>query len=178
MKKSCRRIVTAQEPGGRAYIASDAPAPSVFDLPGGFRVTEVWKVAQSPIVLDCNAEEPTDGPLTLLPPAKGHLLRITDFPPDEDSMGESDIAHKVFDAMAGSNSLSNGEEASLMMHRTETLDYGIVLEGSITLVVDDDEVELSQGDVVVQRGSNHAWSNRSGKNCRMAFILIDAEYAS
>ena len=63
------------------------------------------------------------------------------------------------------------------MHRTESIDYGIVLEGQITLVLDDSEVELKQGDIVVQRGTNHAWSNRSGALCRMAFILLDGRYA-
>ena len=65
-----------------------------------------------------------------------------------------------------------------MMHRTETLDYGIVLEGEIYLVLDDSETLLKPGDVVIQRGTNHAWSNRSDRVCRMAFILLDGRFRS
>jgi quercetin dioxygenase-like cupin family protein len=60
------------------------------------------------------------------------------------------------------------------MHRTQTVDYGIVLSGEVYLVLDKEETLLKAGDVVVQRGTNHAWSNRSNEPCRMAFILIDA----
>ena len=60
------------------------------------------------------------------------------------------------------------------MHRTESLDYGIVIEGEMTLVLDDSHVLLKAGSVVVQRGTNHAWANRGHALCLMAFVLIDA----
>jgi quercetin dioxygenase-like cupin family protein len=62
------------------------------------------------------------------------------------------------------------------MHRTKTVDYGIVLSGEIYLVVDEGETLLKPGDVVVQRGTNHAWSNRSDEPCRMAFVLVDGKW--
>jgi uncharacterized cupin superfamily protein len=62
------------------------------------------------------------------------------------------------------------------MHRTETLDYAVVLEGEITMLLDDSEVHLKAGDVVIQRGTNHAWSNRSGKPVRMLYVLIDGTF--
>jgi quercetin dioxygenase-like cupin family protein len=62
------------------------------------------------------------------------------------------------------------------MHRTQTVDYGIVLEGEVTLVVDEGETTVHQGDIVIQRGTNHAWANRSGRNCRIAFILVDGAF--
>ena len=64
-----------------------------------------------------------------------------------------------------------------LMHRTETVDYGIVIEGEMTLVLDRSETLLHAGDIVVQRGTNHAWSNRSDSPCRMAFVLIDGRFA-
>jgi len=64
------------------------------------------------------------------------------------------------------------------MHRTRTVDYGIVLEGEITLVLDDVETTIQAGDIVIQNGTNHAWANRSGKVCRMAFMLIDGEFTN
>lgn len=62
------------------------------------------------------------------------------------------------------------------MHRTQTLDYAVVLEVEITMLLDDSEVHLNAGDVVIQRGTNHAWSNRSGKPVRMLYVLIDGQY--
>jgi quercetin dioxygenase-like cupin family protein len=61
------------------------------------------------------------------------------------------------------------------MHRTKTVDYGIVLSGEVYLVLDKQETLLKAGDVVVQRGTNHAWANRSSEPCRMAFILVDGK---
>ena len=64
------------------------------------------------------------------------------------------------------------------MHRTESIDYGIVLEGEMTLVLDDSEVTLRAGDVAVQRGTDHAWANRSDAVTKVAFILVDGAFAS
>ena len=60
------------------------------------------------------------------------------------------------------------------MHTTRTIDYGIVLSGEIDLELDEGEVHLKAGDVVVQRGTRHAWRNRSSEPCRIAFVLIDS----
>ncbi|MEO7726459.1 MAG: cupin domain-containing protein, partial [Burkholderiales bacterium] len=65
-----------------------------------------------------------------------------------------------------------------MMHRTETVDYAVVLEGEITLLLDEGDVQLKAGDVVIQRGTSHAWSNRSGKEVKMLYVLIDGDFAS
>ncbi|MEG1326124.1 MAG: cupin domain-containing protein, partial [Janthinobacterium sp.] len=63
-----------------------------------------------------------------------------------------------------------------LMHRTESIDYGVVIDGELTLVLDEGEVLLQAGSVVVQRGTNHAWANRSGRTCRMLFVLIAGQY--
>jgi quercetin dioxygenase-like cupin family protein len=63
-----------------------------------------------------------------------------------------------------------------LMHRTETVDYAVVLDGEIYLLLDDADIKLSAGDVVIQRGTNHAWSNRSGKPVRMLYVLIDGRF--
>jgi len=60
------------------------------------------------------------------------------------------------------------------MHRTDTVDYGIVLSGEIVMLLDDQDVLLKAGDTFIQRGTNHAWSNQSSKPCQIAFVLIDA----
>lgn len=62
------------------------------------------------------------------------------------------------------------------MHRTQTIDYGLVLEGEIWSILDDSERLLKAGDIIIQRGTDHAWENRSDKPCRMAFILLAGEF--
>jgi uncharacterized cupin superfamily protein len=62
------------------------------------------------------------------------------------------------------------------MHRTETIDYGIVIEGEIVLILDEGETTVRAGEIVIQRGTNHGWANRTDRNCRIVFILIDGEF--
>jgi len=64
------------------------------------------------------------------------------------------------------------------VHRTQSVDYGIVLSGEVVLVLDDAETVLQAGDVVVQRGTSHRWENRSGATARMAFILVDGAFTA
>jgi uncharacterized cupin superfamily protein len=86
---------------------------------------------------------------------------------------------KAMFASLGSSDASTTKQNSPhpLMHRTETVDYGIVLEGEVTLILDDSETTLKPGDVVIQRGTNHAWSNRGDKPCRIVFILLDGRYS-
>jgi quercetin dioxygenase-like cupin family protein len=63
-------------------------------------------------------------------------------------------------------------------HRTQSVDYGIVLDGEVVLVLDESETVLRAGDVVVQRGTSHRWENRSEAVARMAFILVDGVFTS
>ncbi len=174
-----RRVVTGQSATGRAHLVSDFSAPAVFPFPNGMHLIEIWKSGAAPELLGHCEEEPAAGPLALQPPKGGSVFRIADIPPDDGKAACADEAGAMFEAMgAGGASTHEDGQGSGLMHRTPTLDYAIVLEGSITLVLDDGEVYLTTGDVVVQRGSNHAWSNRSGRNCRMAFVMIDAVFPS
>jgi mannose-6-phosphate isomerase-like protein (cupin superfamily) len=180
MNGKVRRIVTAQSPNGAAYIVSDGLVPHVHRLgPDAPVVVEVWKAFNTPCELGSGAEDPAAGPLTLEPPAHGHVLRICEFPPDPvvplDAAASAAIFEKMRASHASTRAAGESDRRS-MMHRTESLDYGVVLEGEITLLLDDAEVTLGPGDIVVQRGSNHAWSNRSTRVCRMVFFLCDAAY--
>jgi quercetin dioxygenase-like cupin family protein len=65
--------------------------------------------------------------------------------------------------------------SAAVMHRTETLDYAIVIAGEIVMELDDSSVTLQAGDVVIQRGTNHAWVNRGSEPAYVAFVLIDAQ---
>ena len=125
-------------------------------------------------------EEPAAGPVSLSPPQGGHLFRIVDIPPDAGETADAGKARALFEQMGEAHAATHTDHDSGkggLMHRTETLDYGIVLEGEITLVLDTAELVIRAGEVVIQRGSNHAWSNRSGQSCRMAFFMIDATHS-
>jgi mannose-6-phosphate isomerase-like protein (cupin superfamily) len=136
---------------------------------------EVWSTASSPAPVD-TGPDPTLGPMMLPPPEMGTRIRFVDIPPDTADY----LAHgtaRINDAFAqiGDTRASTvkADSPHPLMHRTESVDYGIVIEGEMSLVLDDSEVLLKEGSVVVQRGTNHAWANRSGRPCRMLFVLVD-----
>jgi mannose-6-phosphate isomerase-like protein (cupin superfamily) len=174
------RVVTGHDADGKAIVASNGPLPSVVEIAAipGTVFHEVWETHASPTPLD-SGEDPTTGPLKLPPPANGTRIRFVDIPPDtEEFLAQGAALMKEAFTQAGDVGASTVRRDSPhpLMHRTESIDYGVVIEGEMTLVLDDSEVTLRPGSVVVQRGSNHAWANRSGKPCRMLFVLIDGQY--
>jgi len=110
----------------------------------------------------------------------GSLLRISIVPPETEATRNltPEQAQELFRKSGAGEAATFGKGGRHpMMHRTETVDYAVVLEGEITLILDEGEVELEAGDVVIQRGTSHAWSNRSGKNVKMLYVLMDGEFA-
>src|SRR5690606_5268320 len=107
-------------------------------------------------------------------------IRVLDIPPDDSSLDAMSVeeaqAHFAEVGAAGASRYKGQGKGHARMHRTETIDYGIVLDGEITLIVDEGETVARAGDIVIQRGTNHGWANRSGRNCRIAFILIDGAF--
>ena len=176
-----KRVVTGHNPQGLAIVASNGPTPTVFPLSAvpGTVFHELWNSSASPVPLD-NASDPTRKPLQLSPGPQGSVIRVVDIPPDSvQNQVSAEAAAAVF-AEIGQSHAGTGQAHSRhkLMHRTETLDYGIVTEGEVWLVLDEEEVHLKRGDVVVQRGTNHAWSNRTDAMARMVFILLDGRYAA
>jgi mannose-6-phosphate isomerase-like protein (cupin superfamily) len=141
--------------------------------------TDIWKTNAAPAPITGAEADPTLGPAHAPSGAAGN--RHPHFRARAGIGGDpqpgSDHAREVFAAMgnAGASTFGRGGRHP-MMHRTETIDYAIVLEGEITLLLDDEDVQLKAGDVVIQRGTNHAWSNRSNKPARMLYILIDGRF--
>jgi mannose-6-phosphate isomerase-like protein (cupin superfamily) len=182
MSKPVRRIVTGHDEAGRAVIQSDAPPTRVQTIGDGNGPTfhEIWNTRETPVRIDRAGTEPFEPGLMLAPPPHGTRIRVLDIPPETDEMATVDAAaaRKLFAEIgaAGASTHGNGPSRHPHMHRTQTVDYGIVLEGEITLIVDEGETTVRAGDIVVQRGTNHGWANRSGKNCRIAFILIDGQF--
>lgn len=142
-----RRIVTGHDESGKSVVVSDGPTPRTLDI-GTAAFHELWITAQTPVQIAATEQEPTDRPVRTPPPAGGVIVRFTEMAPGAESP----------------------------MHRTETLDVGVVLEGETWLLLDDgSETRVGVGDAVVQRGTNHAWANRSDSSVRMVFVLIDGE---
>jgi quercetin dioxygenase-like cupin family protein len=140
-----RRIVTGHDAAGKSVVISDAPSPKTLDI-GSAAFHEIWITAGMPVQIEAAEPEPTDRPVRTPPPADGVMIRFTEMAPGAESP----------------------------MHRTETVDVGVVLEGETWLLLDDgSETRVGAGDAVVQRGTNHAWANRSDQRVRMLFVLID-----
>jgi mannose-6-phosphate isomerase-like protein (cupin superfamily) len=183
VRRSARRILTGHDARGRAVILADGPPPRTMYISGAnVELIELWNTNASPAPIQASEIEPTDRPIQLAPRKQGTVIRFTDFHPGGLHSGgdtQRELAMKSF-AAAGdaSNSTWKPDAAHPMMHRTQTIDYGIVIEGEIYLVLDDTETLLKPGDVVIQRGTNHAWDNRSTAVCRMAFVLIDGAFTS
>ncbi|HTH27976.1 MAG TPA: cupin domain-containing protein [Sphingobium sp.] len=174
------RVVTGHSQDGRSLLTQVGPLPTVVELTAipGTVFHEVWSTAESPARV-ANEDDPTLGPLLLPPPPSGTRIRFVDIPPDTEEFLTSGAGRmgEMFEQI-GDKGASTVKENSPhpLMHRTESIDYGIVIEGEITLVLDDGEVPLKTGAVVIQRGTNHAWANRSGKMCRMLFVLVSGAY--
>jgi hypothetical protein len=140
-----------------------------------FRLTELWKTAATPVDLADAAGDRCALPIELAPLPGGATLRFLEFPPDADWRGRADAA-EAFGTMgaSGTASLAAASTRHEMMHATDTLDWIVILQGEIWAVLDATETKLVAGDVLVQRGTNHAWSNRSDAPCLMVAVLIDA----
>ena len=177
-----RRIVTGHDEHGRAVIVEDGPPPRGARIGGelGPLFYGVGSTRETPARIDRAGGEPPEEGITLAPPKNGTRIRVLDVPPEDPRIAqltpEQARAHFAEVGAADAASHSGGGSRHAFMHRTETIDYGIVLEGEITLILDEGETVVRAGDIVIQRGTNHGWANRSGKPCRIAFILIDGRF--
>jgi hypothetical protein len=162
------RIVTGHDENGKAIASSQGPLPTVVEIAAvrGMVFQEVWSTAGSPAAID-NGIDPTLMPLRLLPPKADTRVRFVDFPPETPDVPVRG-SEEAKDAFA-----QIGDVAALTVKADSPHP---VIEGEITLVLDDSQVSLGPGSVVVQRGTNHAWANRSGRPCRMLFVLVDGTY--
>lgn len=169
-----RRIVTGHDAEGRSIIAEDAPAKSVRSVPErpGYRAVNVWRTEESPAKVD--APDTIAAHAGILPPKRGTILRIIDFPPEPQDARELERRlHATFGGIYQDAQHDKRRGRHPGMHRTLTVDYAIVLEGEIWAVMEQGETLMRAGDVLIQRGTNHAWANRSAKTARIAFVLID-----
>ena len=170
-----RRIVTGDDAEGRSSIVEDSPADAIRTVPErpGYRVVNIWRTTSAPA--EIGATDSVHAHNGILPPGNGgSILRIIDFPPE---VADPEERRRRIQATFGdmfSDAAHDGRPgAHPGMHRTESVDYALILEGEIWAVMDENETLMRTGDVLIQRGTNHAWANRSDKTARIAFVLLD-----
>ena len=180
MPRPFRRVVTGHNAQGRAVFISDGPAPAVYDRgPGATAVTELWETRATP-ASNAGNDDPTVGqPQRLPPPKNGSKFRVVEYPPDSKRVAALHATSSAQNANAKSEGYARdvANKRHPGFHKTDTIDYAIVLSGEIYALMDEGELLLKAGDVLIQRGTNHAWSNRTEQPCCIAFVLIDAEPA-
>lgn len=177
-RKAIRRVVTGHNDEGQAVILFDGEAPNTFQsetIPG-FGATVTWYTPAGIVDYATDADAaPAEIEFTFPKPGET-IMRIADFPPD--AVYPKDAGDAIFDEIDGHDERDAGSGKSnshFWFHRTESIDYAIVLDGEITLIVDDGETTVRTGDVIIQRATSHAWSNRTDKIARMLFVLVGTE---
>lgn len=164
-----RRVVAGHDDTGKAIILFDGEAANVKQPTAEIESTLLWVTEQTP-ASNMGNEDAADRAIGIAPPPLGSIFRTVEFAP-EGSKGDAESARYI--GTAGAELTEGGRHPG--MHLTNSIDYAIIMSGEIDMLVDDDEVHLKAGDVVVQRGNNHAWSNKGTEPCKIAFILIGAE---
>jgi quercetin dioxygenase-like cupin family protein len=175
--KPQRRVVAIDREPGRSTLVGDTSSPDVRLDPArpGFAVHRMWVVDSFPAKI---VHETLHLPHVLVPPPRGSVLNVFTIPPDEawkGAVGEAEV--KAFFAAMGAPEASTYSRGARhpYMHRTRTLDICIVLEGEIVLVLDGEEVTMRRGEFVINRGVNHAWSNRSGRPAVVSIASHDGK---
>jgi len=174
MIKPTRRVVTGHDRSGKAIVVIDGAAPNAkIRSATGLTSTLLWVTEESPADISREGDQAARD-IGVAPPLRGSIFRVVDFPPsaefgtvDNEAMTrEMGIEHHASEAMPPRHA---------GVHRTRSVDYAVVISGEIDMLLDDSEVHLKAGDMLVQQGTNHAWVNRGRENCRIAFVLVDAD---
>lgn len=175
MPRTFRRVVTGHDANGKAIVVSDSMASQYLERPSrpGVRLTNFWIERGTPAEYD-GPEDTCTGEFVLHPPPGGSTFRCVEFLPEDPQLLKTLDGKAAFGEMGASQNIVENSRHPFM-HRTDSLDYAIVLSGEIWMMLDneEDDLLLKAGDVLIQRGNNHAWSNRGTVPCVIAFILID-----
>jgi naringenin degradation protein FdeH len=162
-----RRVVTGHR-DGKGTVLYDGPAPNrKLRKASGLVSTLLWVTEESPADLSRVADR-AEREIGVAPPPLGSIFRVVEFPPGRREMSRDAVLREM--GLAGQ---SDSKHAG--MHRTRSVDYAVVMDGEIDMILDEGEVHLAAGDVLVQQGTDHAWVNRGERPCRIAFVLIDAQ---
>ena len=176
MPRPFRRVVTGHNAQGKSIFIMDGPAPAVHSRgTGATASTELW-VNNSTPADNSGSDDPTvTQPRRLPPPEGGAVFRVVEYPPDSQRVAALRAPDTSHDAKSEGyvRDLKNARHPGF--HKTNSIDYAIVLSGEIYALMDEGELLLKTGDVLIQRGTSHAWSNRTEQPCCVAFVLIDAK---
>jgi len=169
-----RRVVTGHDKNGKSIILMDGHAPNVMEMASmpGLALTDLWETTGAPASNEGGADAAAR-PVRLEPPKGGALFRIVEFPPDSAWRNRGADAREAFDSIQAGHAPDHSS-ADPMMHKTNTVDYIVVLKGEIYAIVDKGETLLRPGDVFVQRGTNHSWSVRGTEPCIIAVVLVSS----
>ena len=173
MVKPVRRIVTGHDEKGRSMFLEDAPAPHPFSPSHSPNVglTNLWLLDAIPASSREGEPDPTARPFRLEPPVAGNVVRIVEFPPDrERNYGNQAEVFGQYGAAQAHDKAARHPG----FHKTHSVDYAVVIEGEIWALIDVGETLMTAGDVLIQRGTNHAWANRSDHIARVLFVLNGA----
>lgn len=175
MPRDVRRVITGHNENGKSIVMVDevmtADLGHVLTPEGqpNVRLSDVW-ISRSVPDSNVGIDDTVEGKVTLQPPAGGAVFRTLEIPPDSER--NFDAMHRYFEQMNAADRLEGKQHPG--MHQTDTVDFLVIIFGEVWLIFDEGEVLLKQGDTCVQRGTLHAWSNRSDKPCLLAGVLIDA----
>ena len=176
MLDSLRRVVTGHDAAGRSVIEIDGPPAGTIQRGQGAGTGEIWITSAVPANNRQALADLAAGEVSLEPPRGGVKLRwfvVAPENPDVASEEREALAAASFAAIKATHARVDTRRHPTM-HVTETVDYVVLLRGTVTLVLDEDETELRPGDVVVQRGTNHAWVNKESEPALLLAVLIDA----
>jgi mannose-6-phosphate isomerase-like protein (cupin superfamily) len=167
-----RRVVTTHTPDGTAIVQSDGFASNVrVRETTGTRSTLIWTTDTAPPgYADDDRGAVQAGVAPLL---NGTTFRIVEFPPGDPGQ-ESDATSIAAEMGVHHDTAGRRTPRHPAMHATDSVDYAIILSGEVDMLLDETEVHLRTGDVIVQQGTNHAWVNRGTIPCRIAFVLMGA----
>ena len=176
MASPIRRVVTGKDESGKAIAMIDTVATSVHRREQlGVTNTVLWVTDSAPAELS-NSEDAANKKVGIVPPSSGTIFRVVEFSPEREVTADNESRLRIFQGLGVS---PEGDARQKLrhpgMHRTKTIDYAVILSGEIDMLLDDSDVHLKTGDVVVQRGTNHAWVNRGDQPCQVAFVIVDAK---
>ena len=165
--KPVRRVVTGHR-GSKSVVLFDSAAPNQkLRQASGLVSTLLWMTDERPADVSRSADR-SQREIGVPPPPNGSIFRVVDFPPESGTRSREAVLKEM-------GISDHGGARHHGMHRTKSTDYAVVIDGEIDMLLDDSEVHLVAGDVLVQQATNHAWVNRGSKPCRIAFVLIDAD---
>ncbi len=169
-----RRVVTTVDESGKAVVLFDGDSPHRATRAGRRNTsTLLWVTDQTPADISGPRDRAAIEIGTSPPPA-GSVFRIVDYPPVTPEMEQVDASARMRE-LAHEPEIRGLPPRHPFMHRTRSIDYAIILEGEIDMLLDEGEIHLKAGDVLVQQGTNHAWVNRGKSVCRIVFVLVDAK---